>query len=337
MVNTSTTFSSYNSARSILTGKAARQSSKWPKPADSVGQRMCLYGKDICWEVKGPAKEAFRSISPLIKDHLEKSAEIVSSWVTWSVYMLGKTPETAVPTILFCGDVRADREELRNVIKESRILDRYSGFKTGHARHPPAFGKAVQATNSGGVSRPYWGIFGTVQYVKQSCGIQALSSPNSCDKLEQRKNTVCAVMQDRVQFHHIMAGHVFGFPGHLRGELTDTGSESDTEIIIDSDYSDDSNADFYDAVRFMDKDFDSWNTAQLIPNRSANVSIGNRKSKTSSVSGFQDYDLAFTANRATDVHLLVGQSSYIPRWCSEETLVHNLQQNIPDGRRRYIM
>ncbi|KAI1848605.1 hypothetical protein JX266_005464 [Neoarthrinium moseri] len=119
------------------------KSESWPNPERSVGRLISKIGKDSVWEAVGEAREAFKCIAPDIKNYLNRCVEPLTSWVTWSIYMMGKTSTTSSPTIIFCCEVAAHRREIRNVIKDSGILDRYPGLKTGHMPRPPDFDQLV--------------------------------------------------------------------------------------------------------------------------------------------------------------------------------------------------
>ena len=130
--------------------KTARGSDAWPNPELSIGRFISKYGKVFCWETKGPAREAFDDVAPKIKDYLEKSVEPISRWVTWSIYMFGKTPNTASPTIMFCCEVTAHRKEVRNMVRESGLLNGYRGIKTGHMPKAPDFEQLIPLASEDG-------------------------------------------------------------------------------------------------------------------------------------------------------------------------------------------
>ncbi|ROV97836.1 hypothetical protein VSDG_04899 [Cytospora chrysosperma] len=82
-------------------------------------------------------------MAPSIKAILESEVEPISSRVIWSMYMIGKAPISAAPSIIFCCEVLEHRREVRNTIKESGILNGYPGVKTGHMPRPPEFSQLV--------------------------------------------------------------------------------------------------------------------------------------------------------------------------------------------------
>ncbi|KAI1274479.1 hypothetical protein F5Y07DRAFT_214853 [Xylaria sp. FL0933] len=126
----------------ILRRKTATQQ-LWPNPEHSIGRFICKVGKDSIWEAQGEAREAFKNIAPAIKRYLDSCIEPIPSWVTWSMYMIGHNVGSACPTIVFCCDVAAHRREVRSTIKQSGILDRYPGVKTGHMPRAPDFDRLI--------------------------------------------------------------------------------------------------------------------------------------------------------------------------------------------------
>lgn len=52
------------------------QDDKWSNPEDSIGTFIGYLrgGRYRCWEAAGPARQAFRELSPDIKDFLETSS-----------------------------------------------------------------------------------------------------------------------------------------------------------------------------------------------------------------------------------------------------------------------
>ncbi|KAF2804178.1 uncharacterized protein BDZ99DRAFT_350622, partial [Mytilinidion resinicola] len=79
-------------------------------------------GRNCCWEATGPARETFVKLGPEIKSCLDKRSEPLPSWVTYSVYMIGNSPKTASPTIVFCSSDSSLRREIRKIVKESGLL-----------------------------------------------------------------------------------------------------------------------------------------------------------------------------------------------------------------------
>ena len=114
----------------------------WPNPEESIGDFIkAIDGKKSCWKAKGPARDTFEILAGDIKTYLDKCVESIpgSDWVTWSIYMIGKTPQRAAPVIMFFCEEPRPRRKVQEVIKKCKILERYPGVKSGNAALPPDF------------------------------------------------------------------------------------------------------------------------------------------------------------------------------------------------------
>ncbi|KIL91467.1 hypothetical protein FAVG1_05083 [Fusarium avenaceum] len=109
------------------------QDDKWNNPEDSIGAFIGYLrgGRYRCWEAAGPARLAFRELSPDIKDCLETSAVPPTDIVSWSIYMIGHSEKNAAPKILICSADSKTRKDIRKLIKESKIMDKYPGIGLG--------------------------------------------------------------------------------------------------------------------------------------------------------------------------------------------------------------
>jgi peptide-N4-(N-acetyl-beta-glucosaminyl)asparagine amidase len=100
-------------------------------------------GDKVCWEATGVEREKFKTLSMDIQTHqrLWGSSSGSGSISTWGLYMIGLTPEDAVPTLLFCCHNKAARKELRRSIESSGILakDDYRHIQVGDCSKPPEF------------------------------------------------------------------------------------------------------------------------------------------------------------------------------------------------------
>ncbi|OAA73484.1 peptidase (PNG1) [Cordyceps fumosorosea ARSEF 2679] len=235
----STTVTSPNLVRegtlNALRALTSRGTTAWPEPTLSVGRQIGKFGKELCWEAVGPARDAFKRMCPRIKEHLESGVETVSSWVTWSMYMIGKTPELACPTILFCCEVSAHRKLVRNVIKESGILDKYPGIKTGHASRPPDFNQLVRvAEASDNDQRSALVIEGLVEPHGSPCGMELTINAGSREP-QTSSATVGGVIQLGERFYYLTAEHAFRFAGEEDAYDRLSDSDTDSTLSIDED------------------------------------------------------------------------------------------------------
>lgn len=112
----------------------------WANPEESIGEFIKMIdGKNCCWKATGRAREVFEILATDIKSYSDKCIDSIpgSDWVTWSIYMVGKTPQTAAPVIMFFCEERGPRRKVQDSVKQSGILKKYPGIKSGNAALPP--------------------------------------------------------------------------------------------------------------------------------------------------------------------------------------------------------
>jgi len=100
-------------------------------------------GSEHCWEATGAVREMFKNLSKEILGQLGGPSEPGDPIVAWSIYMIGKTKATSVPTLLFICSQRAARRFIKAQIEESGILDKYPTIQVGDCSKPPDFGKVT--------------------------------------------------------------------------------------------------------------------------------------------------------------------------------------------------
>lgn len=115
----------------------------YPDAEKSVGMFYRKMGLENCWEVVGPARAEFEQIAKEIKDFLEKNFEPTSTPVLWTMYMIGRSENTARPTILFCSKEADCRKAVRKFIEKSGILKKFPAVRVGDANRPPDFDRLV--------------------------------------------------------------------------------------------------------------------------------------------------------------------------------------------------
>ncbi|CAO2655364.1 Nn.00g104280.m01.CDS01 [Neocucurbitaria sp. VM-36] len=170
--------------RSRTLGNAKAKTSSvvgcWPCPQKSVGRFIANIGNQSCWEAIGPARKAFLSLGQNIRQYLDTYSEPTSTWITWSIYMVGYAPETAVPTIIFCCEDETHRKRIRNTVRDSNILEGYAGIALKHLPRAPDYNQLVQLASSpdteviekhpGQVSSPYGPvILSTSRHARIGC------------------------------------------------------------------------------------------------------------------------------------------------------------------------
>jgi Zinc finger, C2H2 type len=128
-----------------------RNKTCWPNPELSISIYIGpIQGKYNCWKAVGPAREAFEALAPKIKLHLNQDIDEItgSGWVTWSIYMIGDSTQTAKPTIMFFCDEQQPRIDAWQAIKNSNMLKEYPGMRSGHMISPPEFEYLDQLASS---------------------------------------------------------------------------------------------------------------------------------------------------------------------------------------------
>lgn len=137
---------------------ARKKKTRRPDPEKSIGQSYGEKQGNLCWQAQGPAREAFCLMAPIIKKHLNNCSNVVpgADWITWSIYMIGKSESTAIPTIMFESFQKAPRKEAMEMVRKSGILKEYPGIETGHWSFPPniIFPQQLNFTRSGDTLTP---------------------------------------------------------------------------------------------------------------------------------------------------------------------------------------
>ncbi|KAF5680458.1 n-glycanase [Fusarium denticulatum] len=218
---------SWESGIAILSGKSATRPLAWPEPELSIGRHIGKVGKELCWVAKGPARDAFAALAPKIKAYLERSVEPVSSWVTWSIYMFGKSENSASPAILFCCEVVAHRKQVRNAIKDSGILDQFPGVKTAHMARPPDFNQLVQLADESSDHRP---VLASLE--SNPCGMPLFVETSIGEGTCYKRATVGGIIQLSDKFYYTTAGHVLSpdtAPSYTEGQVSDDEFEIDDD------------------------------------------------------------------------------------------------------------
>ena len=125
-----------------------RRKSLWPEPEVSIDTWYRSMGSCECWEAIGQARDVFIALSKEIKDLLERRSDYLSKGesiphsITFGIYMIGRTKESANPTIIFSCREASPRQRAREIIQESGILDKHPGIRVGDTTYPPEFDQA---------------------------------------------------------------------------------------------------------------------------------------------------------------------------------------------------
>lgn len=116
---------------------------KPPHPISAVGTYIGpITTRKHCWESRGIEQDIFNDIIlPEIKDYLQGILESAPSEdrLTISLYMIGKSPLKASPTITFISENESYREKARKAVKMSNVLSPHPKFKTAQIARDPGF------------------------------------------------------------------------------------------------------------------------------------------------------------------------------------------------------
>ncbi|KAI1338581.1 hypothetical protein F5Y15DRAFT_122066 [Xylariaceae sp. FL0016] len=132
-----------------------KQGDRWPYAASSTGPyRGLLVRKYPCWDAQGPAREVFMTdIAGKIKDCLEKCLPESNSFVGFSLFMVGKTPEKTKPYVMIVSDDKSRRKEAFHIVKSRNVVSQYPGFELGHCSLAAEFEDLRQLGDYPGDSR----------------------------------------------------------------------------------------------------------------------------------------------------------------------------------------
>jgi hypothetical protein len=116
-------------------GRKSRDNPYLDYPDDSTGKPVGLLGgRDQCFEAAGPVKIDWEKVLHELKNVLVTYSPPVPGLLTFELYMIGRSKETAAPTIMFFHHQSGPRKEAVDAVRKSGLLKRYPGFRVGHVK-----------------------------------------------------------------------------------------------------------------------------------------------------------------------------------------------------------
>jgi hypothetical protein len=233
----------------FLTGHGNGSSCGWPNAAESIGVFYRNMNGLSCWEAVGQAREMFTEIAAEVIVYLENNSVEVPHKIVWSMYMVGKTKETARPVFMLCstscmeaGCQSQCRKKVRKTIEESEIIKKYQGVRIGDCSQPPDLGKVVDLVDakeflSQGDTKTLASC-SILRYFNSSvCGSQ-IRITSGTNYNEFRSATAGGILLSGSRFFYLTAGHVFSVPDTvaskpMRPESDDDDIEFDIEGEMD--------------------------------------------------------------------------------------------------------
>ncbi|KAK4221763.1 hypothetical protein QBC38DRAFT_491438 [Podospora fimiseda] len=104
-----------------------------PKPSipnftKSVGEEYphARMGANRCWQAVGPARQMFEALASKIAKTLSDWEWPDDDFIAWSMFMIGPSEETAVPTLIVHGENAAARKSVCKLIQSSGILQHHN-------------------------------------------------------------------------------------------------------------------------------------------------------------------------------------------------------------------
>ena len=107
----------------------------WAEPELSIDRECPTINGLRCWQVRGPALAAMNELCIPIAQLLDKHCEALEQGepkpraVAFNMWMVGSSPHSAHPTIVFSSKSLRQRSFAKALLKESHLLDKYPGMK----------------------------------------------------------------------------------------------------------------------------------------------------------------------------------------------------------------
>ena len=122
-----------------------RESKAYPHACTSLGSLIGVFHERYWWHAAGEARANFDSIEDEILEKLRTAfTDTYSSAVHFDLFMIGKSKDSATPTIMFFSEEKEARKTAKKVFEEAGLLDRLPGFRVGHQTRQPAVGSLIQ-------------------------------------------------------------------------------------------------------------------------------------------------------------------------------------------------
>ncbi|CAN9437966.1 unnamed protein product [Alternaria alternata] len=107
-----------------------------PVQVDHIANPKWKRGQ-LCWEAKGICAQDYKNRETELMRELNQSRRESFSEVAVSLFMIGKTPQKAKPTIIISSEDKRSREEAKRAIKNSGILKDLN-YEIGFLRYLPS-------------------------------------------------------------------------------------------------------------------------------------------------------------------------------------------------------
>lgn len=201
-------------------------SSRWQEPELSIGAQcpsLDRLGRYKCWALKdkSPAallwKTVYGPIITLLEDQYEhldaKNSELMVEMV-----MVGRKATNAVPTILFCSDVKITRQKAMDLVKKNGILACHPGVQMAESSRLPR--RLALGEDSKLPVLPTGVYMHRLGRPLASCGISVLISR---DGIAPKKATIGGIVCVEDRLYGLTTAHAFH-------EATEADRNSDQDL-----------------------------------------------------------------------------------------------------------
>ena len=184
----------------------------YPDVSACIGTELGVINDRYWWNATGPARTQFSLVETEIREQLkELFTDRYVTTVHFCLYMIGRSEESAIPTIMFFCEEKEPRKKAKKTLDQGGLLEKLPGFRTGHVARQPGVGRLIQPA-TGTYSGQKSSVSGATYevYYDTSRPIKAIGMPifvkTSSDVV--RRATANAVFADR-KCVYLSVSHVF--------------------------------------------------------------------------------------------------------------------------------
>jgi len=184
----------------------------YPNVCACIGTEIGIFYGRYWWHATGPARHQFSLVElEIVKQLNSVFTERYSSIVLFHLYMIGRSREQAVPTIMFFCEDKEPRRMAKKIVDEGGLLKKLPSFRTGHLARQPSVGKLIQpAAGSEEAVSPNEPELVSRVYFDPSQPMKAIGMPIFVKQAENvfRRATANAVF-DGQRFMYLTVSHAF--------------------------------------------------------------------------------------------------------------------------------
>jgi hypothetical protein len=125
----------------------------YPNVCNSLGEKAGFFHDHHWWYSAGPARDEYQRVEPEIIAQLNiLFTDTIPPILHIQLYMIGRSTDTARPTIMFFGQDKDARKKAKKTVDNSDLLCRLPGFRTGHQSEDPGRGNLISPASGDSTS-----------------------------------------------------------------------------------------------------------------------------------------------------------------------------------------